>query len=304
MKSWKGILFSFASGLLSAGMPLLWSQPVQALSAAQINDIAFDVTVLIRGSKGHGSGFIISQQGEVYHALTACHVVNKADTFKLITTKDKRAYLLNSKECITNTDLAVVSFSSKQAYQVATLANSATLKVGNPVFISGWPAPGSATPNQLVRQFTGGQVSAFLDQSFAGGYQVSYTNITRGGMSGGPVLDSGGRVVGIHGIGDTETSDRLAQLNLSAQEATNLAGIIKPGFNYAMPMALFLKRKPTSLALQVENSAASALQGDLVAEAPAEKRDRIKNLTQTLSGINSGLKEGVGILNTLKGLFR
>lgn len=39
---------------------------------------------------------------------------------------------------------------------------------------------------------------SFDDQARSQGYQLSYTNFSQGGMSGGPVLDTLGRVIGIH----------------------------------------------------------------------------------------------------------
>ncbi|MBC1198395.1 trypsin-like peptidase domain-containing protein, partial [Microcystis aeruginosa BLCCF158] len=39
--------------------------------------------------------------------------------------------------------------------------------------------------------------------SLTGGYELVYTSITFGGMSGGAVLDSQGRVIGIHGSSET-----------------------------------------------------------------------------------------------------
>lgn len=48
--------------------------------------------------------------------------------------------------------------------------------------------------------FTIGQVSLFTDKAFAGGYQIGYTNAVEKGMSGGPVLNRQGQVVGVNGI--------------------------------------------------------------------------------------------------------
>ncbi|MEY3222365.1 MAG: hypothetical protein RLZZ203_1221, partial [Cyanobacteriota bacterium] len=42
--------------------------------------------------------------------------------------------------------------------------------------------------------------------SLTGGYELVYSSITFGGMSGGPVLDSQGRVIGIHGRTEGEAA--------------------------------------------------------------------------------------------------
>jgi hypothetical protein len=47
--------------------------------------------------------------------------------------------------------------------------------------------------------FTKGQISLLLDKALEGGYQIGYTNDVRKGMSGAPLLNIRGEVVGING---------------------------------------------------------------------------------------------------------
>jgi serine protease Do len=84
-----------------------------ALSGTQVNDIAREVTVLIRGEQGHGSGVIIQKSGNTYYVLTAEHVVRKKDDFKLVTA-DKQAYAVDYSQIqkISGVDLAIVKFTS------------------------------------------------------------------------------------------------------------------------------------------------------------------------------------------------
>ncbi len=109
-------------------------------------------------------------------------------------------------------DLALVEFTSnKEEYQIAKLANSELANEGQNVFVSGWLALGTVgqqAGGPLIRQFTGGAISAFLEKPYLG-YKMIYTNVTRAGMSGGPVFDAGGRVIGIHGLGDKEDHSKL-----------------------------------------------------------------------------------------------
>ena len=65
-----------------------------ALPGTQVNDIAREVTVLIRGERGHGSGVIVHKSGNTYYVLTAEHVIRKKDDFKLVTA-DKQAYTVD-----------------------------------------------------------------------------------------------------------------------------------------------------------------------------------------------------------------
>ncbi len=267
-----------------------------ALSGEQVNDIAREVTVLIKGENGHGSGAIVSKSGETYYVLTAHHVVAAKDKYKIVTS-DKQAYELQNITRLPGVDLAVVEFTSDKDYQVAKLANSDTVKEGKPVFVSGWPrltTVGNAAGGQLVRQFTDGRVSGFLSQPLDG-YKMIYTNTTLGGMSGGPVLDAGGRVVGIHGLGDTEDPARLQREGLSREAASSIAGLIKPGFNYAIPINTFLQGAAQAglyLGLQVENSPASELGAPYVAGNQPDERD-------TIDDINSVLDTAGRVINTI-----
>ncbi|HAX90481.1 MAG TPA: serine protease [Cyanobacteria bacterium UBA11370] len=265
-------------------------QTAMALSGEQVNDIAREVTVLIKGNQGHGSGAIVSRSGNTYYVLTAYHVVSSQDEYKIIT-HDKKAYQLSNIKRLPGVDLAVVEFTSDEEYQTAKLANSDMVTEGKPVFVSGWPrltTVGNAAGGQLVRQFTDGRVSGFLPQPLHG-YKMIYTNTTLAGMSGGPVLDAGGRIVGIHGLGDTEDPTRLQQEGLSEEAASSIAGLIKPGFNYAIPINTFLQGAPQAglfLGLQVENSSAPELGAPYVASAEPDPRDTIDDINRVLNTID------------------
>jgi hypothetical protein len=113
-------------------------------------------------------------------------------------------------------DIAIVSFESTQNYAVATLGDASTLKKGDTVYVSGWPDPekeasgqrdgkpicvNAKTPRRQ-RRLAWGAVSGMISPTPENlGYSIFYTDNTRAGMSGGPVFDSDGRVVGSHGLG-------------------------------------------------------------------------------------------------------
>lgn len=276
----------------------------RALTGSEVNDIAREVTVLIRGKQGHGSGFIISRKGNTYTVLTAGHVVSSPDEY-VIVTADKKAYVLDYGKIrrFSKVDLAVVEFSSEIEYKTARLTDSDKITEGMSVFVSGWPrlaTVGNAAGGQLTRQFTNGQVSGFLPQPLEG-YKMIYTNTTLGGMSGGPVLDAGGRVVGIHGLGDTEDPKRLQREGLNQEAASSIAGLIKPGFNYAIPINTFLALAPQEkiyLSLEVDSQAPPELGSPYVASSTPDPRDTI-DVKEVFSNIN----QGVDTLQNIRGLF-
>jgi S1-C subfamily serine protease len=304
MKFYDQLPAILAGTAIASAIVITLPQSAMALTGEQVNDIAREVTVLIRGNQGHGSGAIVSRSGNTYYVLTAYHVVSSKDEYKIVT-HDQKAYQLSNIKQLPGVDLAVVEFTSDEEYQTAKLANSDTVTQGKPVFVSGWPRltmVGNAAGGQLIRQFTDGRVSGFLPQPLEG-YKMIYTNTTLAGMSGGPVLDAGGRLVGIHGLGDTEDPTRLQQEGLSEEAANSIAGLIKPGFNYAIPINTFLQGAPQAglfLGLQVENSPAPELGAPYIASAEPDPRDTINDINSVLDTVG----RTVDTINRVRNILR
>jgi tetratricopeptide (TPR) repeat protein/S1-C subfamily serine protease len=178
------------------------------------------VTVRIENSGGNGSGVIVARDGNSYYVLTAEHVIANKKTKQLysngkIATPDQRAYKISPNDIkrYPGTDLAIIKFTSTQLHQVATLANY-PLGDNSLVFTGGWPAPGLINSQQWQWQLNPGQIrskeqgqSQTQDKkSFSEAYDLLHNSITYGGMSGGPIFDQLGRVIGIHGKGEGNIS--------------------------------------------------------------------------------------------------
>jgi tetratricopeptide (TPR) repeat protein/S1-C subfamily serine protease len=183
---------------------------------AQLDRQARLVTVRIENDGGNGSGIIVARDGNSYYVLTADHVLVNKDTKQLysigkITTQDQRGYKITPSDIkrAVGTDLAVAKFTSTQPYQVATLG-SYSIPDKSLVFSGGWPAPTKINSQQWQWQLNPGQIRGkdqgeLMSQdknSFSQAYDLLHNSITYGGMSGGPILDSSGRVIGIHGKGE------------------------------------------------------------------------------------------------------
>jgi tetratricopeptide (TPR) repeat protein/S1-C subfamily serine protease len=175
---------------------------------AELDRKARAVTVRIeRGRGGNGSGVIVARDGNSYYVLTADHVVKNSNGLKVVT-HDQRVYQISDGDVKRSegTDLAVVKFTSNENYRSATLGNYSIVD-SSFVFSGGWPAPKHINSQQWQWQINPGIISdkergEFDTQSklsFSNGYDLIYSSITYGGMSGGPVFDRGGRVIGIHG---------------------------------------------------------------------------------------------------------
>jgi len=179
--------------------------------AAEVDEIAAKITVRIEAETGNGSGVIVAQKknllsGNTYYVATATHVVPQQAKYQVVAPDGKR-YPVNYSNVtlFPGVDLAVLQFSSRQTYPVATLAEY-KLEVDEQqwVFLSGWP--GVQPGNPFQREFTAGlafsefagSVVVQNSSSLANGYELVYTNLSKKGMSGGPVLDTQGRVIGIH----------------------------------------------------------------------------------------------------------
>jgi len=146
---------------------------------------------------------------------------------------------------------------------VATLANyDLGIDERRWIFLSGWPGlkPGemrTADPEftaGLVFSKEYGSINVKDSLSLTDGYELVYTNPSQGGMSGGPLLDAGGRVIGIHAAAEGELlwgEDALYQIQL--------------GLSLGVPVRTFLslasraKIKPKWL--KVESSAPPPLKG-------------------------------------------
>jgi tetratricopeptide (TPR) repeat protein len=205
-------------------------EPAQT-SQENVYQAASQFTVLISG-QNPGSGVIFAKTGNTYYVLTAKHVVATPDEYEIIDADKKRHPLDYSKvKKLPNIDLAVVQFTSNQAYRVARLGNSQQVQEGNGVFVAGWPVPNAAI-TQPTRVVTKGEIAG-LQTGGADGYELLYSNTTSPGMSGGPVLNARGELIGIHGRAD----------------GTQERG--KTGLNLGIPINLFLQLAPqTGLNLQ------------------------------------------------------
>jgi S1-C subfamily serine protease len=156
------------------------------------------ITVKILSGDTWGSGILIRRQGDQYLVLTNEHVLPVDKPYK-VQTPDGLSYgaTLYQKTEFKGNDLALLSFSSASRYTIANLGKSSALRVGNQVFAAGFPLQTKASGGF---QFTSGQISLLPTKPFEGGYQIGYSNKVVKGMSGGPLLNSQGIVVGVNGM--------------------------------------------------------------------------------------------------------
>ncbi|MEM8503511.1 MAG: serine protease [Cyanobacteria bacterium P01_D01_bin.1] len=279
------------------------SQAAYALTGEEINDLARETTVLIR-SANPGSGVIIARNGDTHYVLTADHVVNSNDNYSVHTGDDK-GYEVKGITPLRGIDLAVVEFESTQkSYPTVTIARSNHLREGQTVFVSGWPDPGSSIDTR-IRQFTTGEISGLPEEPLNDGYQIVYTNVTRVGMSGGPVFDTSGRLIGIHGLAEGADIEGIIGesepiIQTGSDDLISTARSV--GFNIGIPSNTFLSNAQSNnlyLGLNVEDSPPESLGSPFVPNEEIDPKDRIENINETLGLVREGVEEIEGIRRIL-----
>jgi serine protease Do len=174
----------------------LYLQPVLA-SEAEVKDVAQKITVRIEGT-ARGSGVMVERRGQTYTVLTNAHVLQNVGSY-IIVAPDGKCYSIKSDtiRALPDLDLAVFLFQSTVPYSVARLGDSKQLTASQTIYVSGW-ANGGMLQSRVF--FTSPGQLTEVDSQLPSGYSLSYTNLVRVGMSGGPVLDQQSRLVGINGL--------------------------------------------------------------------------------------------------------
>ncbi|XWK87010.1 MAG: tetratricopeptide repeat-containing serine protease family protein [Phormidium sp.] len=234
-----------------AALVIYQSAALAAKTPQDIAQFAKLVTVQVNQSsdgRGSGSGVIISKQGNTYTVLTCNHVKNQVGSSPTVRTYDGQSYSAANFQALGNLnnqnepDLAIFTFTSTADYSVATLGNSDQTTEGADVFVFGYPVQGIYENQTLGAdrdfEFTRGAVSS-VRRNAQWGYALRYSAVTLGGMSGGPVFDVDGRVVGIHGLGDLSRVQEMVATESGGRSPRATDNVVKTGFNSAIPINTF-----------------------------------------------------------------
>ncbi len=220
-------------GVAIAGVAIVQPMAARAASVTEVARIAKSITVLIEGKSSHGSGILLKRNGNTYTILTAHHVVEKPGEYTVQTADGQRHPMkANSIRPFPGVDLATLEIETSREYALANLGNSTEAIEGMPVFVAGFPAQ-SASVLGGIYQFTEGRLTANASRPIQDGYALVYSNATLPGMSGGPVLDEQGRLIGVHGSGD------VASTLIQEGSRTNNV-FVKRGFNLGIPINTYV----------------------------------------------------------------
>jgi len=215
---------------LSTASLLVSQAAAQAQSAEAVGQIAQAITVRIEGAT-QGSGVLVKRDGNRYTVLTAWHVVSgqrPGEELDIYTADGQRHQLeQGSIKRLGQVDMAVLTFSSPTAYEVARVGDVKSVSSGSSISVSGFPLPTSAVPTRIFRLIKG-VVIANANVALPDGYQLLYDNQTLPGVSGGAVLNAQGELVGIHG--KAEKADQMSESSGKA---------VATGTNQGVPISYY-----------------------------------------------------------------
>lgn len=232
--NFRSVISIISGTIITASLVAIQASEAMAKSAREIAAIATETTVKIDNTLGipGGSGVIIAKQNNTYTVLTANHVVINPNVGYIIKIKGQQ-YSVSAVKSLkeeTGLDLAVATFDSPQAYATATFGDSEYASVGSNIYVSGFPLAVDIN-GEREHEFTTGMITSIREDA-AEGYGMRYQALTRRGMSGGPVFDTSGNLVGVHGQGDVTGSVK--------NESSSIPEPLKTGFNAAIPIESFV----------------------------------------------------------------
>ncbi len=251
-----------------------------------------------KGRAGTGSGVIFAPDG---YLLTNSHVVNGAAQLEASLT-DGRRFEATRVGDDPATDLAVLRLSAS-GLPAARFGHSATLKVGQLVAAIGNPLGYQATVTAGIVSALGRTLRSFSGRLIDSVIQTDAP--LNPGNSGGPLVDGGGRVVGINtaiiggaqgicfAIGVDTAVDVVAHLMAEGRVRRSRLGVMGQTLTLDSRLAARLKRAAASAVLVADleaGAAASGLKkGDILLELAGETIASVDDLHRMLTAARAGM---------------
>ena len=173
---------------------------------------AYASTVRIEGQGPPGSGVLVKNDNGLYTILTAAHTIRDSllgEEINIITSDGKRHIIKRDENNYRDLlgegiDLGQLRFKSNENYPVVSPGDVNKLTDKDNIFVGGYPIESGTWKFLKGKKIPGSRGDTAYPE---GGYTMGYDMPTSVGMSGGPVFNSSGELVGIHG---REISDDLS----------------------------------------------------------------------------------------------
>lgn len=194
---------------------------------------------------GEGSGVLWKEENGFTYVITCAHVINSKSVSYGVMLESGKTYEAEMVAADTRTDIGVIKIEAT-GLPLAEIGNSATLKIGEPIYAIGNPG-GSA----FFGSVTDGIVSS-IDRSISSTYTmtvIQHSAAINPGNSGGALVNTSGQVVGIN--------------------SSKIASTEYEGMGFAVPMSIALpvaqalvqyKYVPNRPKLGIEYAAVSSYQ--------------------------------------------
>ncbi len=200
--------------------------------------VVIDTNLAYESASAAGTGIVLTSSGTV---LTNNHVIDGATTIKVVLPGTGRSYTAKVVGYDRTADVAVLQLQNASNLKTLRLGDSSSLTVGSLVTAYG-NAGGTGSFTAARGRVTGlGKTITASDDDGSSSEQLTGLIETNAGVvpgdSGGPLLDSAGRVVGM----DTAASSGAGYQSISSTDA------------YAIPIAHAL-----AIAQEIESGHASA----------------------------------------------
>jgi peptidyl-prolyl cis-trans isomerase B (cyclophilin B) len=218
--------------------------PTIALEPAIIQNQSSKFIVKVGGDLG-GTGFFVRKNNNRYTILTNRHVIESRDNYT-VTTLDGRSYnfTANNIRSFPGLDLAEIEIDSDANYQVATLTKKSTFIAGDTVYTYGWNAVGKRAKSRGLMWLRGEITGRLSASNSSDGYILAYTLTLIHGLSGSPLLNEQGEVIGVYGSGE-ENSIGLGIPISTYQSYINSGRVVA-----STPSPLPTVAKPRQLSIQ------------------------------------------------------
>jgi S1-C subfamily serine protease len=165
--------------------------------------VNIDTRLRDAGTAGAGTGIVLSASGEV---LTNNHVIRGSTRVRVTDPATGRSYSATVVGYSLSADIAVLKLANASGLRTAGIGNSTNVKLGDRVTAVGNAGGAGGSPTVTTGAVTGVHRSITISDDQGGSLRL--TDLIRTdaqlepGDSGGPLLDSSGRVIGIDTAAD------------------------------------------------------------------------------------------------------